>query len=63
MTANYSEPPLSGDSDTGPVVFNPTGVPGLDVALGGGLPRDALTLVSAHPAVARQPTIPRCANS
>ena len=49
MATHHSEPPSSGDGDTGPAVFNPTGVPGLDLVLGGGLPRGALTLVVGPP--------------
>ncbi len=49
MTTSHSEKISGGDSDTGSAVFNPTGVPGLDLALGGGLPRGALTLVVGPP--------------
>jgi circadian clock protein KaiC len=49
MSTSRNDAQPSGDIDTGTVVFNPTGVPGLDRALGGGLPRGALTLVVGPP--------------
>ena len=49
MTTSDSDEMPGGGSDTGSIVFNPTGVPGLDLALGGGLPRGALTLVVGPP--------------
>lgn len=53
MNTSHSDesPTREGDAnpDANPIVFEPTGVPGLDLALGGGLPRGALTLVMGPP--------------
>lgn len=49
MTASHGEDVPDGGIDAEAVVFNPTGVPGLDQVLGGGLPRGALTLVIGPP--------------
>ena len=49
MTTN-DDGAIPGDAgETGSVVFDSTGVPGLDLTLGGGLPRGALTLVIGPP--------------
>jgi len=49
MTTSHSEEIPSGGTDTDMTACDPTGVPGLDLTLGGGLPRGALTMIVGPP--------------